>query len=52
MKTNENKTLFHTDLSSTSNKVTLSLPPLSKGVYLYKYFVNNHLENTGKLIKE
>ena len=44
--------VYETELSNTVNRVTMQLPNLPIGVYLYKYFVNNRLESTGKLLKQ
>ena len=40
-------------IESATNKVTLLVPELSKGVYFYKYSLKNGEQNySGKLIKE
>jgi hypothetical protein len=40
-------------IESATNKVTLLVPELSKGVYFYKYSLKNGEQNySGKLIKQ
>ncbi len=39
-------------LHSSLNKVTVHLPTLSNGIYIYKYMVDGIVISTGKLIKE
>jgi cellulose biosynthesis protein BcsQ len=38
------------ELSPTNNKVTTKLLDLANGLYTYKYIVNNHTKETGKVI--
>jgi hypothetical protein len=47
------KEVYRKDIESATNKVSLLVPELSKGVYFYKYSIKNGEQNySGKLIKE
>jgi hypothetical protein len=43
------------EIESSTNKATLSIPEITKGVYLYRYSTKNkngEVNYTGKLIKK
>ena len=46
------KKLFGLELPVSANQVSIDVTQLPKGVYLYKYIINNKPVETGKLIKE
>ena len=46
------KKLFGVELPVSANKVSIDVTQLPKGIYLYKYIINNKPVETGKLIKE
>ena len=36
----------------STSRVSVNVSNITRGVYFYKYIVNNRIESTGKLIKE
>ena len=51
----QSRTSRKAEIESSTNKATLSIPEITKGVYLYRYSTKNkngEVNYTGKLIKK